>query len=101
MSLYEKECMAWRNAVIARERQALKDAGGDSAFVRYKTKINRNKVHNIDRDRLWRRRGYLIWLLTTQGAGFEARIDFVQKAAELTYIEDALGLEGDQRRTHR
>lgn len=72
-----------------------------AAFVPSNVKIKRSKVGNIDSDRLWRRRGYLTWWITTQCDRFESRQDFALKAAEFCVIEDELVRRGMSKRERR
>ena len=70
-------------------------AGGNGGDVPASTSIRRNRVGNIDTDRLSRRREFLRSLLKDQTHALENRIDFVWKAAELHAIENELERRGE------
>lgn len=55
------------------------------------TAIRRSRAHNVDTDRLMRRRAFLHDLcIVNGGRTLATRMDFAMRAAELTAIETAL-----------
>lgn len=61
-----------------------------SQWVPSSTAIKRSKAKNVDNDRLFRRRTYLIHLIEHRSHTLPNRIDFVMRAMELFFIEDVL-----------
>lgn len=61
-----------------------------SQFVPASTRIRRSRARNIDTDRLLRRQAFLVDLLRNNSRSLERRKDFVERAAELAAIENAL-----------
>lgn len=90
MSLEAKRRIGEKRAAVLHHAAYIKELGWDPTFVKYNVPIKRSKTGNIPNDRLYRRRSHLIWKITTEGASFPNRIDFVMRAAELRYIEDEL-----------
>ena len=62
-----------------------------SQIVPASTSIRRSRVHNIDTDRLQRRREFLRQqLVVERGRAIERRRQFAERAGELAKIEDEL-----------
>ena len=59
------------------------------------TSIDRNRAHNIDTDRLLRRREYLRVMLVEKSRSFERRDDFALTTGELAAIENELEARGE------
>lgn len=102
MSLYEKAKIIAAKAARDHHAAYMKELGWDPTFVRSSVPIKRSKCGNMPTDRLYRRRGYLIYMIENNSSDFDNRINFVMRAAELRYIEDELERRGDHnRRTTR
>jgi len=61
-----------------------------AALVPAATPIKRSRVVHMDKDRLYRRRSHLVWLLTEGGHTLDGRPAFAVRAVELVCIEDEL-----------
>lgn len=63
------------------------------------TKVHRNRAHNVDSDRLNRRR---VWLAENILVGFQGpRCEFAARAYELQAVENVLVSRGDLRVSQR
>lgn len=58
------------------------------------TSCKRNRVHNIDTDRLRRRREFLVIATKQYSRMYESRCDFVARVCELAAIERELVARG-------
>jgi hypothetical protein len=65
------------------------------------TPCKRSRVHNIDTDRLQRRRLFLAITIKQFARQFEARVEFVARVAELHAIECELVKRGLLAQDHR
>jgi hypothetical protein len=67
-----------------------------SNFVPSDVPVRRNRAHNVDSDRLLRRRDFLHDLLfVRRGRDLDQRFDMVVRSAEMCSVEDVLVDRGD------